>query len=209
MNRTIKILAATAVLSLTITQVFAQQQLSGPRTSNDRENGSEFAPPPDRDEGGTSEERREEVRKKIEAVRIWRLTEKLKLDATTSAKLSSFLSSMDLKRRETMKSQMELMKDLRLSLRAAKPDEAKVRAVLAKLEKNHHEMQKFRDQEMQGLKDFLTIEQQARFLLFQHDFQHEIRGMVHKARGNGQGRGVRGPDRTDEDNQRHPPRGSQ
>lgn len=214
MNRTIKILVATAVLSLTITQVFAQQQISDPRTGDGRKDGSEFAPAPDRDEGGLSEEQREEVRKKIEAIRIWRLTEELKLDTTASAKLSSFLSSMDLKRRETMKDQMELMKDLRLFLRAAKPDEAKVRATLEKLEKNRHEIQGFRDQEMKGLKDLLTIEQQARLLLFQHDFQHEMRDMIHKARGKGQGRGGMGPDGDfsngpDDNNQRRLPRKGQ
>ena len=48
--------------------------------------------------GEPSEEKREEVRKKIEAVRIWRLTEALKLDAPTSSKLSALLSSFDQQR---------------------------------------------------------------------------------------------------------------
>jgi Spy/CpxP family protein refolding chaperone len=165
--------------------------MSGPRTGDRQKDESEFAPAPDR--GGPSDERREEVRKKIEAIRIWRLTEELKLDPPASARLSSFLSSMEQKRREITKNQMEIMRDLRHSLRSAKPDEAKMRTNLEKLEKNHNEMQALRSNEFKGLKELLTVEQQARYLLFQQDFQREMREMISGARGRGKGNGGAGP----------------
>lgn len=134
--------------------------------------------------GPMSEERREEVRKKIEAVRIWRLNEELKLDPDTSAKLSSLLSSFDQQRRDIRREQMRTMRDLKLAVRSQKPDESKLKTGLEHIEKNHHAMQELRNNELRALKDVLTIEQQARYVIFQQEFMREMRGMIHNARGN-------------------------
>jgi len=199
-----QILILTIALTLTGMPTLAQQQMSGP---DERPRGAGgFSPEPGQG-GPPSEERREEVRKKIEAVRIWRLTEELKLDTNTSAKLSSLLSSLEQKRHAAMHEQMETMRDLRSLLKAEKPDEAKIRPLLEKLEKNHYAMQSVRDQELKGIKEILTIEQQARFLLFQQEFQREMRDMITGARGKGQGRRG-GPmnDAPERDLQSRPPR---
>jgi Spy/CpxP family protein refolding chaperone len=137
--------------------------------------------------GEPSEERREEVRKKIEAVRIWRLTEALKLDAPTSSKLSALLSSFDQQRRDIMREQMTTMRQLRHILDSPKPDESKIKTVLDRLEKNQRAMQALRDKEFGGVKEILTIEQQARFLLFQQEFRREMQGMIANARRGGPG----------------------
>jgi len=131
-----------------------------------------------------SEEKREEVRKKIDAVRIWRLTEALKLDASTSAKLSSLLSSVNNQRRDILREQSGTINILKLAVKSPKPDESQIKTSLEKLEKNHRAMQKLTDSEMSGLKNILTIEQQARYVVFQHEFTHEMRGMIRGAYGN-------------------------
>src|SRR5574341_2027005 len=159
--RTIKILILIISLAMINMPAFAQRQM--PRPPSDEE--GEFAPDPGPG-NPPSEERREEIRKKIEAVRIWRLTEELKLDANTAAKLSSVLSSFDRQRRDVMREQMMIMRDLRFSLKSSKPDKAKLKASLETLEKNHRAVQEFREKEFRALKDILTVEQQARFLIF-------------------------------------------
>jgi Spy/CpxP family protein refolding chaperone len=136
-----------------------------------------------------SEEKREEIRKKIETVRIWRLTEKLKLDTTTSAKLASLLSSFDQQRQGIIREQMATLRELRISLKSLKPDEAKIKTALDKIQKDQHSMQELRDREYGGLKDILTIEQQARFLLFQQEFRREMQSMISNARSSNRGRG--------------------
>ena len=133
-----------------------------------------------------SEKKREEIRKKIEAVRIWRLTEALDLDAGTSAKLSSFLNTFDQQRQIILQEQMENMRTLRLILNSPKPDEAKLKSLLEKNENSHRAMQDVRSKEISGLKNILTIEQQARYLIFQQEFQREMRGMISGVRGRGQ-----------------------
>ncbi len=142
--------------------------------------------------GGVPEERREEIRKKIETVRIYRLTEELKLDQQTAAKLAALLGSVEQKRRELTREQMDTMRELHASVRAGNPDERKLKGLLEKLEKNQKGIAETREKEIKGLKDILTVEQQARYLIFQREFMREMRGMIAGARGGGQGPGMRG-----------------
>jgi Spy/CpxP family protein refolding chaperone len=154
-----------AILILAGTTVFAQQGPGGPPDAK----------------------KQEEVRKKVEAVRIWRLTEELKLDEKTSARLASFLSALDEKRRGLMRERMETMKDLRSLLKTQNPNENNMKAALDKLEKNRREMVDLEGKEIGGVKDILTVEQQARYVIFQQEFRREMRGMISGARGGGQG----------------------
>jgi len=148
----------------------------------------------DQDRSPATEAKRDEVRKKIEAVRIYQLTEELKLDEKTSAKMSSLLGSVDQKRRDLQKEQVAGMRSLRDVLKAAKPDEGKIKQVLAKLEQNRRAMQDMRESELKSLRDILTVEQQARFIIFQQDFQRNMRRMIAGARhGNGPGKPGTGP----------------
>ncbi|HLE42036.1 MAG TPA: hypothetical protein VI956_11060 [Nitrospirota bacterium] len=185
---TISILAV--VLALLGIPVFAQRQMPGPLPDDRRVEEGEFAP----DQGGggpPSGERREEIRKKIEAIRIWRLTDELKLDEKTAARFFPVLSSLTQRRHELLRENMETERELRLYLEAGRPDEKKIKTALDKMEKIHHEMTRLTEKEIDATKEYLTVEQQARYYLFQQDFQREMREMISGARGGGQGQ--RGP----------------
>ncbi len=133
--------------------------------------------------GPYTQEQRDEIRKKIEAIRIWRMTEELKLDADTSAKLASLLSPIEQKRREIIRERIETMRNLREILKAEKPEEAKIKPLLNRLENNHRALQELKNAESKGIKEILTIEQQARFLIFQREFEREMRETIAQARG--------------------------
>ena len=155
-----------------------------------------------------SEQKREEIRNKIETVRIWRLTEQLKLDTATSAKLASLLTSFDQQRKGVMQEQAAGMRELRLQLKSQKPDEAKIKSALDRIVKNQSLMQGLREQEWKGLQSILTFEQQARFLLFQQEFRREMQNMIVNARTGNRGRGPlggRGRDNGPEGGQMRPP----
>ena len=177
----IRIFMIAAALTLTGTIAFAQLAAMG--GSYEDEMGLDAQPgrwnPP-------SKQKREEVRKKVEAIRIYRLTEVLKLDEKSSAQLASLLGSIDLQRRELMNQNMDAMKDLRSSLMPPHPSESKLKPILERLEKNHREMAGLKEKELKGLKDILTVEQQARYVVFQRDFTREMRGMIAGVQGNGQ-----------------------
>jgi Spy/CpxP family protein refolding chaperone len=171
----VRVMIMTAALLLAGATAHAQQP--GPADSHGQ--------------GGPDAKKQEEVRKKVETVRMWRLTEELKLDEKTSARLASFLSSLDEKRRGLMRERMETMRDLRALLKTGNPDEKKLKADLAKIEKGHREMEELEGKETSGVKDILSIEQQARYVIFQQEFRREMRGMIAEARGGGPG--MRGP----------------
>ncbi len=142
-------------------------------------------------QGAADAKKREAVRKKVEAVRMWRLTEELKLDEKTSAQLASFLSAMDEKRRGLMRERMDTLRDLRLLLKTEHPDEKKLKATLDKLGNIRREMMDIEGKETEGVKGILTVEQQARYVIFQQEFRREMRGMISGAREGGPG--MRGP----------------
>jgi len=187
----VNILVITAFLTASASLVFAQQGPPPPPPGGHYDDDLAADNPTTSGRSGPlaalSEEKRDEIRKKIEAVRIWKLTEELKLDTDTSAKLSSLLSSFELKQRELMKTQRETMRELRSLLKTANPVEAKIKPLLAKIEKHHRTMQELRDKQLSNLKNILTTEQQARFLLFQQEFQRDIREIISGARGPGKG----------------------
>ncbi len=142
--------------------------------------------------GPPSEEQREEVRKKMEAVKVSRLTEDLKLDEKTAARFIPVITSLDQKRRSLMRENRQAMQELRAELSAQRPDEGKMKAAISRMEKINREMMSLRDKELDAAKDNLTVTQQARYILFHQEFQREIRGMVEGARGSGPGKGGMG-----------------
>jgi Spy/CpxP family protein refolding chaperone len=169
------VLTAAVLMFAATTASFAQQAPPGSISDDSTAYGG----------GAPSEVKREEIRRKIEAVRIWKLTGALKLDTATSAKLASFLSSMDQQRMAIFRDQMMTMRELRRLLKTPKPDEKSLKITLDKLGENRRALQGLREKELSGLKDILTTEQQARYVIFQHDFQREMREMIAGARGKG------------------------
>lgn len=185
---TVKVFLMTALLASVAVTAFGQQKPAPmqPRVQYDNSAGVQNAGQPGGN-GPMSAGNREEVRKKIDAVRIWRLTEALKLDAGTSAKLSAISSSFDLQRQNLHRSQMQIIYFLQLAVKSPKPDESKIKASLENLEKNHQAMEALKISEMNSLKDLLTVEQQARYIVFQHEFMSQMRGMIDTTRSCGQG----------------------
>jgi Spy/CpxP family protein refolding chaperone len=190
----IGVLVIVSLLASSATVSFAQQA-PGPVLASgqsDEVNGTDKPAPRGRDKA-LAEKKQKELREKVDAVRIWKLTEALKLDADTSAKLSAVLSSVNLKRMDVQREQRESVRTLRQSLKSPRPDETKIKAALEKLEKDHLVLQELRSQELNSLKQILSVEQQARYLLFQQEFRNEMRGMIEGARGARQNKDERGP----------------
>lgn len=173
MKRIVRGIIAAAFLAAAATSAIAQQQAPGPR--RDR----------------PTEEQREAVRKKMDAVRIVRLTETLKLDEKTAAAFIPAITALEQKRRELLKENRDIMQEMRLLLQASPPDEGKLKAAINKIEKNRQEIAAQRNKEFGAARSHLTIAQTARYIIFNQEFQQEMRGMMDGARG---GRGGKHPD---------------
>lgn len=137
------------------------------------------AEPPDFDRP-PNKKQMERVRERVETLRIWKLTKALDLDEKTSAQLFPVLNRYDKKRAETHNAIRNDMRELRDSVREKR--EGRIRNVLERLEHDHTALQRVNDEERAELKNILTIEQQANYLIFQHEFEHEIRKIIAESR---------------------------
>jgi Spy/CpxP family protein refolding chaperone len=179
MKRIIPGIIMAAFLAATAAGAIAQQQAPGPR--RDR----------------PSEEQREAVRRKMDAVRIARLTETLKLDEKTAAAFIPVITALEQKRRELMKENRHIMQEMRLLLQASPPDEGKLKTAISRIGKNRQAIAAQRDKELDAARSHLTIVQTAHYIIFNQEFQQEMRGMLDEARGGHPGRNPngRGPGR--------------
>jgi Spy/CpxP family protein refolding chaperone len=170
MHSIIRTMALAAVLAALSLPAFAQQ---GPQR------GPAGGPP--------SDEQREEVRKKMEVVKMSRLTEELKLDEKTAARFIPVITALNQKRRELMNENRHAMQELRTELSAPQPDEGRMKAAISRIEKNQREIASLREKELQAARDNLSAAQQARYILFNQEFTREMRGMMEGARHTGRG----------------------
>ena len=138
-----------------------------------------IAEPPEFDRPPTKEQM-EKVRERVETLKMWKLTKALDLDEKTSAQVFPLLSKYDKKRAETEHALRNDMKNLRDALKDKR--EAQLKGILDRLEQNHKAMQRLNDDERTDLKTILTLEQQARFIIFQQEFDREIRKIIAEKR---------------------------
>lgn len=188
MKRSISVMIVLAAVMLSGFGI-SGRPAAGPAAAHAYEGYEDDAGP-----GGRSDQKREAVRKKVEAIRMWRLTEALRLDEGTGAKLAALLSSIDEQRRDLITRNREAIGSLRRMLDAGKPDQAGLKAAIERIEQNHQAMQELKRKEREGIRSMLTTEQQARYLVFQQDFRREMRGMIAGARGKGADRNGDGRD---------------
>ncbi|MCX5885559.1 MAG: hypothetical protein NT096_06590 [Proteobacteria bacterium] len=125
-----------------------------------------------------SAEERERVRKRIDLIRMWRLTEDLNLDEETGSKLFPLLRQYEEKRRDLAKKREELIFALKAQLKTGQPHEDGIKGILKKWEEIRAEEQDVNRKEKEDLKGILSIEQQAKYLLFQQEFTKEMRRMI-------------------------------
>lgn len=127
-----------------------------------------------------SKEQMEKIRKRMETLRMWRLTEALNLDEKGSAQIFPILNRFDKKRYELEDSLREGMRDMRESLKDKK--EERLKKTLNKLEENHKALQNLKQEEWEEMKKMLTVEQQARFIIFLTEFEREVRKLIAEAK---------------------------
>jgi len=128
-----------------------------------------------------TKEQKEKVRQRIETLRMWKLAKDLDLDEKRSAQLFPLLNRYDKRRAEMEYAMQGNIKELRESLREKR--EGQLRDILDRLEQNHKGMQNLRDTEWEELKKILTIEQQAKYVIFLQEFDREMRRIIAQARG--------------------------
>ena len=141
--------------------------------------GQAFCQPEDFDKP-PSKEQIEKIRKRVETLKLWKLTQALDLDEETAAKLFPLINRYDKKRFVIEQSMRKDMKKLRRSVDTASPD--KLAELIRKIEENHRELQTINYQQLEKLREVLPVRKHAKFIIFQQDFNREMQKIIRESR---------------------------
>jgi hypothetical protein len=122
----------------------------------------------------------EKTQKRVEALRMWKLTQTIDLDEKTAARLFPVINEYDRKRLTTEKQMRKNMRILRRSVNIASEED--LQNLMKTLKSHHLRLQEIQHEEMNKLKDILTVRDQAKFIIFKQDFDREMKKRIFEAK---------------------------
>lgn len=115
------------------------------------------------------------VRKKVQALRAWQLTEVLDLDEETSSQLFPAMRKTDQERWKVEARNRELVREMARSLEQSDHDPQKIDSFLDELLANRMELIRAEERHLEKVRQILSPEDTARYFMFQIRFQREIK----------------------------------
>jgi hypothetical protein len=117
----------------------------------------------------------------IEKVRIYRLTSELDLTTEQAVELFPKLNELQKIEREFRDQQMKIIEHLREQVGTSAPDTEIIKS-LSRYEGIFKERLERQLKKMREIKKMLTPSQQARYIIFQDEFEREIREMIREVK---------------------------
>jgi hypothetical protein len=139
------------------------------------------SPPVQGEERPMNQERREELRKRVELIWMWKLTEELDLTEAEGAKVFPLLRTYEGKKRELRAENRRIVQELKQMI-ADGASEGDLKRMIKALEANDRKRNKVQKEGFDELAKILSVEKQARYIVFQEYFRREIHGLIQKAR---------------------------
>jgi Spy/CpxP family protein refolding chaperone len=127
-----------------------------------------------------SMERMEKMHGEMKALKKKKVCEALGFDEQGCQKITSIIDKYDEKRLGMMRSMRDDIKELRAAVKDKKDEVLK--DLVEKIEQKHNALKAVGQEEIDELKAVLTVEQQAKYILFTADFHKEARKMMHDVR---------------------------
>jgi regulator of replication initiation timing len=138
-------------------------------------------PPSPREDRPMNQERAEELRKKVELIWMWKLTEELNLSEKEGAKLFPVVHTYEEKKRGLREENRRLVRELERMIKD-KASEGELKRTIQAVEQNDRKLQEVEQEGFHEIAKILSVEKQARYIVFQAHFQHEIHGLIQGAR---------------------------
>ncbi|RLB05266.1 MAG: hypothetical protein DRG50_07515 [Deltaproteobacteria bacterium] len=160
------ILALTILLGLSGGKILAQP-------------AEPFPPAEDRP---INRERAQELKKRVELIWMWRLTEELELTEEEGAKLFPLLRKYEEKKRKLRDERRKLFWKLKRMVEKSEATEEALKETIKALEENDKELQKVRIDGFNEIKKILPVKKQAKYIIFQEHFRREIHGLIERAK---------------------------
>jgi Spy/CpxP family protein refolding chaperone len=123
-------------------------------------------------------ERMEQVRKDIENMRIWKMTQYLELSTEQSTRFFPLFNDFERKREKLEEERGEMMRQLEQLVESESGSESKIKKLMSDLDKNQQKMFDLPQEFRREAGEVLTTRQQAKLVLFEEWFRGEIRRMV-------------------------------
>jgi len=133
-----------------------------------------------------------DTRDMIEDLRIVRLTKELNLTDQQLAKFLPKMREMEAARREFHQKQVGLIKDMD-DLLGRGASEKDLQTKLSEFEKQENDFQSKERESRKALTNQLSVEQQARYVVFQEKFEREMRELIRGIRQGGLQPGMGSP----------------
>jgi Spy/CpxP family protein refolding chaperone len=144
----------------------------------------DMAPKPRKQE---KERLREQLLDEMRTMRMWRLTEELKLDETTAAKVFPLLARYDDRERELSKERNQATKDLRRALDNPNPDKPALNLLLDRVIAARAKKSALDQEKAEALRKVLTPVEAARMLLLLPKIDEAFRDRIKEALRKSQG----------------------
>ena len=143
--------------------------------------GETLSQPPGDITGPASKEKREMIRKRVTTLKMWRLTKTLDLDEKSASRFFPLINRYDKKRAAVAVKMEQDMQKLRSIVDTA--NEKDLRVIIKKLEQNHKKFQEIDREKMEMIKGVLTVRETAKFIIFNQDFDREMKKIIREVRG--------------------------
>jgi len=130
------------------------------------------------------------VRKKIEALRAWKISEELDLDQETSARLFPAMRDAAEEGWRIESLNRALVRDMDHQLKKGEPDPGTINGILDRLQSNRMEKARIENRHLKRVREILSPEDTARYLMFQFRFQKELKEKAARAFREGRGPGA-------------------
>lgn len=133
-------------------------------------------------EGISSNARREKVRKRVEMMRMLRMTEELEMDEEAATRFFSRLRPLEKERWKLIKDRKKMQRQLKKVSRSEKSNPGEIKDLIQSMEENEAGISVLAGKEKAVVKSLLTPRQQAKYMLFKDHFRNEMKERVQKAR---------------------------
>jgi hypothetical protein len=126
---------------------------------------------------------RERSRERIQMMKVWQLTDTLRLDREGAARFIAVNNFYEEARRKVHRHFNEDIQRIRSILRDMNAPERELRDLVLRLKNRKKEINDLENKQLDEEMNLLKTEQQARYFLFQIDFRREMDEMIREVQG--------------------------
>jgi len=128
------------------------------------------------------EGKRERLKEEIETMKMWKMLEALNLSQEQSDKFLPAWRELQKAQKTFREKRDNLLRMLEMTLGEEKPKEGKIKDILIQLEKERIFLDEVQQRFREKAKELLTLEQQAKLLLFEDRFEKRMMDIIRQYR---------------------------